>query len=421
MSDRPRLAIIGSGISGLGAAFALQSRYHVTLFEAENRLGGHARTVEVGGTPVDTGFIVWNERNYPHLGGLFRLWDVPVVETNMSFGLSVGNGWLEYGTNPLSALFGQRRNLVRPRFWRLVRDILKFNREARQYLEDQSGLTLGQAIDEMGLGYWFRQYYLLAMGGAIWSCSPQAMLDFPVATFVRFFDNHGLLDIRNRPQWFTVKGGSREYIKRWQSAFQGGIRLSTPVQGVQPQDGGVLLRLSDGQEERFDQVILATHGDQALRLLSSPTHEQENVLGAFKTQPNQMILHSDPALMPKRRACWSSWVYRLNQTEDHNTSISVTYWMNLLQHIDERQPLFVSLNPEQRPRPELVHDEKTFHHPLFDAAAVAAQQRLPDIQGVGNIWFCGAWQRYGFHEDGLWSAARVAQSLGAELPWTPLH
>lgn len=426
MSHLPTLAVIGAGISGLGAALILQQKYAVTLYEAEARLGGHARTRTVRGAdgreiPVDTGFIVWNRRNYPQLGGLFDFLKVPTHASDMSFAVSIGNGWLEYGTQSLCAALAQPRNLMRPRFAGMLRDIFRFNAHAITILDDARELTLGEYIDELHLGDWFRRYYLYPMGGAIWSCPPATMLGFPAKTFVQFFHNHGLLSTQGQPQWHTVTGGSREYVTRLRAALTGTISEGHAVTGVRRTADGVEVRDASGAVRRFDQVVFACHADTALSLIEAPTPEERRILGAFRFQANDAYLHRDTNLMPKRRAAWASWVYRLNETRDQRPAISVSYWMNRLQGIDAQTPLFVTLNPEQPPRADLIEDRHTFTHPVFDQDAVRAQDRLPQIQGVDRLWFCGAWQRYGFHEDGLWSAVCVGAGLKVGTPWKPLH
>ncbi len=426
LSTRPTIAVIGAGISGLGAAMILQQKYAVTLYEAEPRLGGHARTRTVLGpdgrpVAVDTGFIVWNRRNYPQLGGLFEWLQVPTHASDMSFAVSIGNGWLEYGTQSLQAALAQKRNLLRPRFAGMLRDIFRFNAQALSILDDARERTLGDYLDELHLGDWFRRYYLLPMGGAIWSCPPATMLGFPAKTFVRFFHNHGLLSTQGQPQWYTVTGGSETYVARLRAALTGTVNVGQPVTGVRRTAEGVEVRDASGTVTRFDQVVFACHADTALALLETPTPLEQNILGAFRFQTNQAWLHRDTSLMPKRRAAWASWVYRLNHTIDTQPAISVSYWMNRLQGIDPAIPLFVTLNPERPPQADLVEDQHTFSHPVFDQAAIAAQERLPQIQGPDRVWFCGAWQRYGFHEDGLWSAVCVGAGLGVGTPWTPLH
>ena len=416
-SARQRIAIVGGGISGLAAAWLLSKTHNVTLFEAAPRLGGHARTVLAGRNgdqPVDTGFIVFNYVNYPHLTSMFRDLDVPVVKSDMSFGATIGDGSVEYGLRNLGALLGQKRNAARPAFYRMVRDILHFNAKAVQAANTDS-VTIGELVNELKLGDWFQRYYLMPICGAIWSTPPEEIRDFPAQSLVRFFRNHALLSATGQHQWWTVKGGSIEYVRRLTARLEQmgcQLRPGTAVRGVQRTAEGVRIHLPDGTEEAFDQVIMACHSDDSLRLLTHPTEDEKKILGAMRYQDNEMFLHHDAQQMPKRRACWSSWVYKADQQDDR-TAIGVTYWMNRLQNIDERDPLFVSLNPVSPVREEMIYDQKTFRHPVFDKAALRAQQQIKDIQGDNHTWFAGAYLRHGFHEDGFASAVRVARDLQA--------
>ena len=418
-----RIAIIGSGISGLGASYLLSPRHRITLYEKADYIGGHTRTksASIGGeaVPVDTGFIVMNERCYPLLTGLFNHLNVALRKSDMSFGVSIRDGWLEYGTRTLSHLFGQKRNLLRPAFLRMIRDILRFNKTAWRYLDDPRKLTLGECLDEMKMGSWFREYYLLAMGGAIWSCPLNTMLGFPAESFLRFFDNHGLLTVNDQPQWYTVVGGSNQYIPKLTETFKSDIRLSSPVLSVERDADGVTVRTESGAE-RYDQVVFACHADQALAMLAEPSVAEQDILGAFGYQKNRAVLHEDITFMPRRRACWSSWVYLLDEAKNgagfSQPQVSLTYWMNNLQGIAPGHPLLVTLNPGREPA-GVIHDEHWFTHPLFDRAAIDAQARIPELQGQNRSWFCGAYQRYGFHEDGLWSAVRMAEGLGVVPSW----
>ena len=416
-SARQRIAIVGGGISGLAAAWLLSKTHNVTLFEAAPRLGGHARTVLAGRNgdqPVDTGFIVFNYVNYPHLTSMFRDLDVPVVKSDMSFGATIGDGSVEYGLRNLGALLGQKRNAARPAFYRMVRDILHFNAKAVQAANTDS-VTIGELVNELKLGDWFQRYYLMPICGAIWSTPPEEIRDFPAQSLVRFFRNHALLSATGQHQWWTVKGGSIEYVRRLTARLEQmgcQLRPGTAVRGVQRTAVGVRIHLPDGTEEAFDQVIMACHSDDSLRLLTHPTEDEKKILGAMRYQDNEMFLHHDAQQMPKRRACWSSWVYKADQQDDR-TAIGVTYWMNRLQNIDERDPLFVSLNPVSPVREEMIYDQKTFRHPVFDKAALRAQQQIKNIQGDNHTWFAGAYLRHGFHEDGFASAVRVARDLQA--------
>ncbi len=415
-----KIAIVGSGISGLGAAYLLRQQHDVMVFEKNDYVGGHSRTVDIktndGNIPVDTGFIVFNHRNYPHLTGLFDHLDVPVVKSDMSFGVSVNHGWLEYGTRKLHHLFAQKRNIFRPEFARMIRDIMVFNKQAMHYINADTSVSLGKCLDELGMGPWFKRYYLLAMGASIWSTPSQGMLEFPASTFIRFFHNHGLLTVNEQPQWYTVQGGSKEYVKRLTEALDD-IHTSCAVSCVKRSQKGIDIIKSDGNIEHVDQVIFACHSDQALRMIDRPSKQHQEILGAIKYQNNTMFLHEDVSFMPKRKSAWSSWVYLSEEKEDRSHAVSLSYWMNNLQPLQTTKPIIVTLNPSKEPACELVHDHYVFEHPVFDAGAMNAQQRLDEIQGVDGMWFTGAWQRYGFHEDGLLSAVRVAKKLGGEVPW----
>ncbi|MFV1491109.1 FAD-dependent oxidoreductase [Phaeobacter sp. JH18-32] len=416
-SARQRIAVVGGGISGLATAWLLAKSHNVTLYEAAPRLGGHARTVVAGRNgdqPVDTGFIVFNYVNYPHLTSMFRDLDVPVVKSDMSFGASIGDGRVEYGLRDLGALLGQRRNIARPAFFRMVRDILRFNANAEEVAKSDS-VTIGELVNDLKLGDWFQRYYLMPICGAIWSTPPDEIRGFPAQSLVRFFRNHALLSASGQHQWWTVKGGSIEYVRRLTARLdQMGCQLrpGTQVRSVERTSEGVRIHLPDGTSENFDQVVMACHSDDSLRLLAQPTAAEQATLGVMRYQDNEMILHRDTDQMPRRRACWSSWVYKAD-TRDNRAAIGVTYWMNRLQNIDENDPLFVSLNPVKDVRSDLIYDQKTFRHPVFDTAALRAQSRIADIQGQNNTWFAGAYLRHGFHEDGFASAVRVARGISA--------
>lgn len=419
---RKKIAIIGSGISGLGAAYMLAPHHNITVYEKNNYIGGHSRTVDVttpqGNVPVDTGFIVFNYRNYPLLTSLFKHLNVPVEKSDMSFGVSIRNGWLEYGTPYLRNLFAQKSNLANPRFWRMIADILKFNAKAHHYLESDASVTLGQCLDELGMGNWFRDYYLLAMGGAIWSTPVSGMLEFPAHTFIRFFDNHGLLTVNNQPQWYTVKGGSREYIKRLNATFSDRIWLDCGATKIIRSGDYVLVHDIKGNVSQFDDVIFACHADQALKLIENPSKDEQAILSNLRYQPNRMILHSDVSFMPKRKGAWASWVYLSEETKDKSEHMCLSYWMNNLQPLGTDMPVIVTLNPTREPDKKLTHDEYWFDHPVFDEAAIKAQDRIDDIQGKDRLWFCGAYQRYGFHEDGLLSSVTMAAKMGIKPSWT---
>ena len=415
-----KIAIVGTGISGLGAAYLLHPRHDITVYEKAPRIGGHSRTVTVDYDgeliPVDTGFIVFNRPNYPNLTGLFSHLGVKVHESDMTFAASIRNGWLEWGAKDLGTILGQRRNLLRPRFAMLFRDVLKFNAGAEAAVARHPHLTLDQLISHLGLGDWFRRFYLLPMAGAIWSCPLGEMLRFPASSLVRFFANHHLLSFTGQPQWYTVTGGAQEYVARLTTAFAHRIRTNCGAVAVTRQDGKVQVRDAHGETETYDDVVLSCHGNEALALLKDASCEERAALAPFRYQRNLAILHRDESVMPRRRRCWASWVYASDGKADH-PKITVSYWMNRLQGIDERYPLFVSLNPQCALDEKLVFDEAEFDHPVFDAEVAAAQPKVQALQGSRNSWFCGAHLRHGFHEDGLASAVHVARLMGCAIPW----
>ncbi|WP_227270015.1 NAD(P)/FAD-dependent oxidoreductase [Roseobacter weihaiensis] len=414
-ADATKVAVIGGGITGMGAAHMLGKTHHVTLFEAEPRLGGHARTKMAGKNgdqPVDTGFIVFNYANYPYMAALFDALNVPVVKSNMSFGASINGGELEYALTSLDALFAQRRNALTPAFLGMVRDILKFNKQALRVAQDES-LTLGDFLAKMRTGDWFRKYYLLPLSGAIWSTPVEKIMDFPAYAMIRFFENHALLNATGQHQWYTVQGGSTQYVQRLETALQGlgvDLRLGAPVQSVRRDAGKVFVRAWGGEEEIFDHVIFATHSDDSLKLLSDPSQQERDALGAIAYQPNDIVLHADESIMPKNKKTWASWVY----TEDRDAQsdrIDLTYWMNSLQPIPKDDPHFVTLNTKRTIREELIYDQVTLRHPVYDLAALAAQKHVAAFNGIRKTWFCGAWMKNGFHEDGLSSAVDVVRAL----------
>lgn len=414
-SPQRRIAVIGGGISGLAAAHLLAPDAAVVLFEAERRLGGHARTVlagKRGDQPVDTGFIVFNHATYPNLTRLFDNLAVPLAPSKMSFGASIRGGWLEYALATPDSLFAQRRNLVSPRFLAMLRDILRFNARAETLAEDD-GLTLRELLDRLGTGAWFRDHYLAPFSGAIWSTPVSGILDFPAQALVRFFRNHGLLGVTGQHQWYTVQGGSVEYVRRLEASLLArgvDIRLGAPVAGIRREPGCVLLRPFGGEWEVFDEVVFATHSDDSLRLLSDPGPEERAALSAIGYQPNHAVLHADPSVMPRSRKVWSSWNY-VEAAGPRPDRIDLTYWMNSLQPIPQDDPLFVTLNGTLPIRDDLIHDTVTFRHPVFDLAALAAQKTLRAMNGQRRTWFCGAWMRNGFHEDGFASALDVVTAM----------
>lgn len=422
VSERLKIAVIGGGIAGLGASWLLGRKHAVTLFEAGNYAGGHANTVNITvdglAHPVDTGFLVFNRRTYPNLCGLFRELQVPVAESDMSFSASLTERDIEWAGSGLGALFGQKSNLVRPAFWGMLRDILRFNRETTRLAREHAApdLSLGAYLDANHYSAAFRDWYLLPMAAAIWSCPTQQMLAYPLTTFLRFCHNHGLLQIIDQPQWMTVRGGSREYVQRMLSGIPD-LRLNAPVLGVVRDASGVNLFTSGGGE-RFDAVVFACHSDQALRILgNAATPAERAVLGAVKYQPNRAVLHTDAALLPRREKVWAAWNYLAGEGSPDQRPVSVSYLLNKLQPLPFKTPVVLSLNPFRQADPAKVLAEFDYDHPVFDQAAIDAQAHLPALQGQQHTWFAGAWTGYGFHEDGLKSGVEVAAMLGVVAPW----
>lgn len=416
-----RIAVVGAGISGLSAALRLQTDHQVVLFEQEHRAGGHTHTVDVtidGITAaVDTGFLVYNERTYPLLIALFSELGIAQAPTDMSFAASIGPHRLEWCGSNLASLLAQPANLFRPGFWRMVRDVLRFNREATALaLDEGAAERLDEPLERFLLreGYSdeFRDAYLLPMAAAIWSCPASSMMRFPVGSFVRFFHNHGLLQIEGRPRWFTVPGGARQYVDKILSRLED-VRLGQPVVSVtrRPSPAGttVTVHTASGSEE-FDQVVLACHSDQSLALVADADPEEKALLTAIRYQPNRALLHTDPSLMPARRRAWAAWNY-LSDGNPGAPAVSVTYWLNRLQPLPLSRPVFVTLNPLSEPAAHTLIREIEYAHPIFDRGAMRAQKRLRARQGLRNTWYAGAWMGYGFHEDGLRSGLEVASAI----------
>ena len=424
-----KIAVIGSGISGLAAARELArtpSANRVTLFEGGSHFGGHANTVDVclGGVThgVDTGFLVYNERTYPRLVQLFDELGVQVARADMSFSVQVPGQDLEWSGRTLGSVFAQRANLLRPAFWGMLADVVRFNRLTTRIAQrdtvEQLGLPIGEFLIEHRFSNEFREWYLLPMISCIWSCSPEQMLAFPMATLIRFCHNHGLLQVFDRPQWWTVRGGSREYVSRM-VALLPDARLNTPVRQVKRLEAGVLIKTDNGAS-LFDQVVLACHSDEALQLLGlDATADEARVLGAIRYQPNRAVLHTDASLLPANPLAWAAWNYESGAGSTPvpgRDGVCLHYLLNQLQPLPWQQPVIVSLNPVREPRPRQIIRSFDYSHPVFDDGAIAAQRRLPAIQGQRRTWFCGAWTGYGFHEDGLASGLAIAAALSRAQP-----
>jgi len=427
--SRPTLAIVGSGISGLGCAHFLHRDFDVTVFEQEPRPGGHTHTVDAPepGTgrevPIDTGFMVFNYETYPLLTRLFGQLQVPVKRTSMSFSVRHEDTGLEFCGSSLNHLFCQRRNLLRPSFYRMLLRIDRFNREAREALEDPewAEVTLADYIARRGYGDAFRDLYLVPMSSAVWSTPPEKMLRFPARTLLRFFHNHGFLGLHTQHQWWTVDGGAREYVRRLTAPWRDRLRTGARVTRVRRGPAGAEVTTADGAGARFDHVILATHGHEALALLADPTPDEARLLREFHYQPNVATLHTDTAVMPRSRLAWSAWNYSIARDARGGVEPMTIYWMNRLQGVSDRQDYFVSINRPDRIDPAKVLRSIPYEHPLFTLEAVRAQAEIPGLNAAGlagtRTYFCGAWTRYGFHEDGFLSAVNVARLLLGRDPW----
>lgn len=412
-----KIAVVGSGISGISAAWSLAGSHDVTLYEKRNRPGGHAATVDVDydgvRIPVDTGFIVFNRANYPLLTGLFEQLGVATQTTSMSFAVSLDHGRFEWCGDTFRSIFAQKRNLVSPRFLWMLSDILRFNARAKRDLETGAlcGLTFGDYIASRRISNALRDDYIVPMIAAIWSTPAARMLDFPAESLIRFLDNHRLIHMK-RPIWETVTGGSRVYVQRMLEQFSGRLLLGTTVESIERGPAGVTIRDNQGGVERYDALVMAAHTDQALRMISDPTEAELSVLNGIGYRANEVWLHRDASLMPKRRDAWAAWNYLGASDGSSRREITVTYWMNRLQNIDPAHPIFITLNPPRPPREDLTFGVYDYSHPQFDTAALAAQERLKSIQGQNSTWYCGAWTRYGFHEDGLSSGLEAARRIG---------
>ena len=421
-AGRRTIAVIGSGIAGLSAAWLLSQRYSVTLFERDGRIGGHANTLEIDGPTgpmaVDAGFIVYNPPNYPNLAALFDHFGVATQPTRMSFAASLRGGRFEYSSRGYRGIFSQPSNLLRPRFWSLLSEIVRFYKRAEELaaVDAIDDVTLGAFLDRETATDRLARDHVLPMCAAIWSTTADDIRSFPLKSFIRFFANHGLFDISGRAPWRTVTGGSREYVKYLADALGHSVRINAAVSRITRDPRGVTVQTDSGAQ-RFSDVVIATHSDDALRLLADASQQERNILGAFRTTPNRAVLHDDPALMPRRRHAWAAWNYLEGDRDTGERPLSVTYWMNELQGLPASAPAFVTLNPLREPKKGAVKHVVDYTHPVFDQAALNAQARLWEIQGGRNTWFCGSYFGYGFHEDALQSGLAVAEAFGVKRPW----
>jgi predicted NAD/FAD-binding protein len=414
-----KIAIIGTGISGLTAAYLLNKHHDITVFEASDRIGGHTATVDVavdGKTwAIDTGFIVYNDWTYPNFIRLMNELGVKKLPTDMGFSVHCERTSFEYSGSSIGSLFAQRRNMFNPSFLRMLWDIVRFNKESIADLDAgkiPSDITLGEYLEARGYGSYFIDRYLVPMGSAIWSASTQMMAAFPLRFFVQFFKNHGLLSVNDRPQWRVLQGGSRAYLKPLTAGFHDRIQVNSPVTSIRRTDEGVFIRINHGDEQHFDQIVIASHSDQALAMLSDASEAEKQILGAIPYQDNEVILHTDISMLPKARAAWASWNYHL--TGNDKSCTVLTYNMNILQRLESDTTFCVTLNNTDSIDPEKILRRFNYAHPVFTLGGIAAQQRWSEINGANKTWFCGAYWRNGFHEDGVVSALKVCEALGVK-------
>ena len=422
LDDKPLdIAVIGSGIAGMSAAWLLSEKHNITVFEQNSRIGGHTNTVEVVQdgliTPVDTGFIVYNEANYPNLVELMKHLKVKTQETKMSFSVSLDQGKFEFGSSNANSFFGQRSNIFNFDFWMMLRDINKFFNEAKKFKNDLSrdnSLTLGEFLSQGSYRTPFIEKFILPMGAAIWSSKSDDIKNQPATTFINFFSSHGLLRFNNPIKWQTVIGGSREYVKKLTERYSEHVRLNAKVKSIQREKSGVRVIDILNRKHKFDHVVIATHADEALEIISDAEKNETEILSNFRYNNSRVILHSDPSLMPHKKNVWSSWNFLGNASN----GVSVTYWMNLLQSLGSEKQYFVSVNPKSEPKQSLLHQSFQYQHPHFDLKSWTAQKKLWSLQGKKNTWFCGSYFGYGFHEDALQAGLAVAEDLGGvQRPW----
>ncbi|ALG69090.1 NAD(P)/FAD-dependent oxidoreductase [Beggiatoa leptomitoformis] len=418
-----KIAIIGTGISGLCAAWLLHTQHDITIYEQNNYVGGHSQMITVktdeGIFSIDTGFLLYNELNYPNLSALFNYLNIKTHQMAMSFSMSLDQGKIEYAGSDLNTLFGQRRNLFNPDFYLLLWDILRFNREGKALLANKNPsvvtLTLGDFLQRGGYSQAFRLHYLLPMSATIWSCPANKILSFPALTLLRFFHNHGLLTLSDRPLWQTIEGGTQRYIQIITADIRDKLHLSTPATAITRHPTGCYVYDALGNQNTFDAVVIATHADQALTLLTDPSDAEQQLLSCFKYQKNRAVLHTDILLMPLRRRIWSAWNYIATTHHNQIKEVSVTYWINRLQFLPTKQAFFLSFNPQIEPQHPL--HEINYQYPIFDSRAIIAQGKLKQLQGQQNTWYCGSYFNNGFHEDALNSGLAVANALGIKPMW----
>ncbi len=413
-----KIAIIGTGISGNVASWLLKDEHELTIFEKNNYIGGHSNTVNINydgkNIDVDTGFIVFNDRTYPKLIKLFEILKVASFESDMSFGITCKKSNFEFCVKNIAGLFAQKKNILNPKFYKMLFDIVKFNRKATKFVTsgNDSKITLGQFLERVKVGDYFKKYFLLPMAGAIWSCRDEEMLQYPAQSFLSFYHNHGLLTLFNQPQWYTVKDCSKEYVKKLTADFKDKIKLNCAVKSVEKVNNGIEIVDCNDEKYLFDKVIFANHANQVLQMAKNLDSQLVQVLSKFQFKNNLAVLHRDTSLMPKRKSAWASWIYLREDQNQENCTVS--YWMNTLQDIDEHYPLFVTLNPQHQIAQDKVFAQFNYQHPVFDSQSIQAQSQIQNLQGKDGFYFVGAYLDNGFHEDGVNSAIKVAKLFNIE-------